>query len=122
MTRLKSGIRTVLAITALGLGGFAAAQTGSGDGERASTPPGTARDGSHPADGAIKGGAILPGESGGIPDGRSAAGGASAPPERAVQRAAERCYELKGTLREQCLRDTRKAQESPQITTPPERR
>ena len=39
-----------------------------------------------PADGAIKGGAIVPGETGGMPD-----------------RAASRCSDLTGTLREQCL-------------------
>jgi hypothetical protein len=90
------GLRTVLAIAALALPGFAAGQAG-GDGDRASTPPGTARDGSAPGHGAIKGGAILPGESGGTPD-------ATTPPS-----AAARCYELTGTLREQCLRDARGA-------------
>ena len=34
---------------------------------RGSPAPGTAQDGSRPADGAIKGGAMLPGESGGMP-------------------------------------------------------
>ena len=93
------GLRTVLVIAAVGLPGFAIAQAGVGDGDRASTPPGTSRDGSAPGDGAIKGGAILPGESGGVPD---AAG--TAPPS-----AAARCYELTGTLREQCIRDARSA-------------
>jgi len=93
------GLRTVLAIAALALPGFAAGQAGAGD-DRASTPPGTARDGSAPGHGAIKGGAILPGESGGTPD----AAPATTPPS-----AAARCYELTGTLREQCLRDARGA-------------
>jgi len=43
--------------------------------------------GSRPADGAIKGGSILPGESAGVP----------------TDRAASRCGDLTGTLREQCL-------------------
>lgn len=91
--------RTVLAIALLGLPYFAGAQ--SGEGERFSTPPGAARDGSRPSDGAIKGGAILPGESAGVPDGSPGA----APADRALSR----CYELSGTLREQCLRDARNA-------------
>jgi len=94
-----NALRTLLAIAFLGLPGFAAGQT---DGERASTPPGAAQDGSRPSDGAIKGGAILPGESGGVPDG---APGAAPPADRAIAR----CYELSGTLREQCLRDARNA-------------
>jgi len=95
-----NGVRTVLAIAALGLCHFAGAQTG--EGERSSTPPGSARDGSRPSDGAIKGGAILPGESAGVPDGSPGA----AP---SADRALSRCYELSGTLREQCLRDARNA-------------
>ncbi|MGQ0545573.1 MAG: hypothetical protein ACT4P3_09610 [Betaproteobacteria bacterium] len=94
-----NAVRTVLAIALLGLSGFAGAQT---DGERSSIPPGSAQDGSRPSDGAIKGGAILPGESGGMPDGAPRA----SPP---ADRAASRCYELSGTLREQCLRDARNA-------------
>jgi hypothetical protein len=51
------------------------------------TGKGTAADGSRPADGAIKGGSIVPGESAGVP----------------TDRAASRCADLTGTLREQCL-------------------
>lgn len=52
--------------------------------ERGSIPPGQSRDGAAPSDGAIKGGAILPGEKGGMPE--------------------KRCEELAGTLREDCLK------------------
>jgi len=51
------------------------------------TGKGTAPDGSRPADGAIKGGAIVPGERAGVPN----------------DRATSRCADLSGTLREQCL-------------------
>ena len=51
-------------------------------------------DGSRPADGAIKGGAILPGERSGMPGDRT-----TMPSDRA----ASRCNDLTGTLREQCL-------------------
>lgn len=47
-----------------------------------------------PADGAIKGGTILPGEQSGLPD------------ERKMR---ERCEELSGTLREDCLKQQRDA-------------
>jgi hypothetical protein len=53
--------------------------------------PGT--EGSRPADGAIKGGAIVPGETGGMPS----------------DRAVSRCGDLTGTLREQCLARERDA-------------
>ena len=49
------------------------------------------RDGSRPADGAIKGGSILPGESAGVPS----------------DKAQNRCNDLNGTLREQCLAQER---------------
>jgi len=54
-----------------------------------STPlgKGTAPDGTRPADGAIKGGSIVPGESAGVP----------------TDRQISRCADLTGTLREQCL-------------------
>ena len=78
-----------LLIAALAFAGLAAAQTGE---QRGSAPLGTAQDGSKPADGAIKGGTIAPGESGGIPT-----------------RKTERCYDLSGTLREDCLKQDREA-------------
>jgi hypothetical protein len=67
------------------------AQTGE---QRGSTPPGTSQDGAKPADGALKGGSILPGERSGLPD------------EREMR---SRCEELSGTLREDCLKQQRDA-------------
>jgi len=54
-----------------------------------STPlgKGSAPGGTGPADGAIKGGSIVPGESSGVP----------------TDRQVSRCADLAGTLREQCL-------------------
>jgi hypothetical protein len=79
---------------------------------RGSPAPGTAQDGSRPADGAIKGGAMLPGESGGVP-GRSGA------PADAVSKP---CVDLTGTLRAECLereRDAnRGASKPPQAVNP----
>lgn len=59
-------------------------------GQTSNVPPpdkGTAADGSRPADGAIKGGAILPGERGGLPE----------------DILKSRCADLTGTLKEECL-------------------
>ena len=63
-------------------------------GERGSIPPGQSKDGAAPADGAIKGGSILPGEQSGMPD-------------QAKSRA--RCDELLGSLRDDCLERERSA-------------
>ena len=60
-----------------------------------------ARDGAKPSDGAIKGGSVLPGETSGTPDAR--------PTPAPAPRGVERCNELSGTLREQCLEQERKA-------------
>jgi hypothetical protein len=84
-------IRTFVALAVLGASTLSFGQS-AGDAQRGSTPPGTSRDGSKPADGAITGGSILPGESAGTPS-----AGTTAP--------SHRCDELSGTLREQCLRD-----------------
>jgi hypothetical protein len=97
-------MRTILLAVVLCLPGFAAAQD-AGDATRGSTPPGMSQDGARPAEGALKGGTLAPGESGGTPDaepaksapGSAAAGGSS--------RQLARCYELDGSLREQCLAD-----------------
>lgn len=63
-------------------------------GERGSIPPGQSKDGAAPADGAIKGGSILPGEQSGMPD---------------QAKSQVRCDELLGTLREDCLERERNA-------------
>ena len=83
-------MKTLFAACLLALAGAAFSQ----DPGRASTPPGISQDGSRPAEGAIKGGSIQPGETSGLPQ-RSAI--------------AKRCTELTGTLREQCLRDAESA-------------
>jgi hypothetical protein len=70
----------------------------SEEGQRGSIPPGASRDGSAPSDGALKGGAILPGETGGMPDAHA---------ER--EKRERRCKQLAGTLREDCLRQGREA-------------
>lgn len=93
-------MRTTAFLALFLFAGLAAAQS---DGERGSTPPGLSQDGSRPAEGAIKGGSIAPGESGGMPDkaGSAAAGGSTSD--------LARCYQLEGTLREQCLAHEREA-------------
>jgi hypothetical protein len=67
--------------------GVAAPAWGQSPSEPSTGGKGAASDGSRPADGAIKGGAILPGETAGMPN-----------PE-----AKSRCGDLTGTLKEQCL-------------------
>ena len=86
------------------LPGLVAAQN-AGDGTRGSTPPGMSQDGARPAEGALRGGTLAPGESGGTPDGapaKSAPGSAAA---GSSSKRLARCYELEGSLREQCLAD-----------------
>jgi hypothetical protein len=86
-----------LLFAALAFAGTVAAQTG----ERGSAPLGTSQDGSRPADGAIKGGTIAPGESAGMPE-----------------RKPNRCYEMSGTLREDCLKREREAAASGETRLP----
>jgi hypothetical protein len=85
--RILSGI-----LMAAALSGVSIAQTG----ERGGIPPGTSQDGSRPSEGAIKGGSIVPGKSGDVPK-----AGSNRPAESEINR----CRELVGVLREQCLRD-----------------
>jgi hypothetical protein len=98
-------MRTIVFLALLAFAGWTAAQ-GAGDGERGSTPPGLSQDGARPAEGAIKGGSIAPGESGGMPDksGGRAAGEAAA---GGTAKGLARCYQLEGSLREQCLAQER---------------
>ena len=77
---------------------LAFAQTG--DSPRGNIAPGMSQDGSRPMDGAVKGGSIAPGETGGMPN-RDAQTSA---PERL-----ERCNELTGVLREDCIAKERSA-------------
>jgi len=107
---MNSVLRIIFVVAAWALAGPVLPQTG----ERGSTPPGTSQDGSRPADGAIKGGAIVPGERAGVP-GKA------------------KCEELSGSLREDCLKQEREAgtggttesgvretPPSPPVTTPPQ--
>jgi len=87
-------MKALIAVLALAFCAAAAAQSES----RGTVPPGTAADGSRPSDGAIKGGSILPGERGGVPE--------NAPsPERRIAK----CNELSGVLRDDCLRREQEA-------------
>jgi hypothetical protein len=88
MTAFRRFVVRFVVLLSLGLSGAAFGQSG----ERGSIPPGTSQDGSRPSDGAIKGGAILPGETAGVPE-----------------KAPSRCDELQGTLREDCLKQERDA-------------
>ena len=107
-------MRMLLFLSIFSLAGVAIAQS-DGDATRGSTPPGMSQDGARPAEGALKGGTLAPGESGGSPQenpakdgaakngatkngGDGAAAGGSA-------KALEGCYQLEGSLREQCLAD-----------------
>jgi hypothetical protein len=105
--RMKKALQAIVMVVAWTLAGPVLPQAG----ERGSTPPGTSQDGSRPADGAIKGGAIVPGERAGVP-GKA------------------KCEELAGSLREDCLKQeqereagtgaTRETPPSPPVTTPPQ--
>jgi len=101
--RRASGLSTMEAtmrravIIALFLSTVPAFAQTTGDPARGNTPPGMSQDGSRPADGAIKGGSIRPGESAGQPN----TGGTAPSTEERVQR----CEQLDGKLREDCLKD-----------------
>ena len=92
--RVMSAFRLLIATSLLA---FASAAGGQ-EGQRGSIPPGQSRDGAAPSEGALKGGTILPGETGGMPD---------SPTDQAQSE--QRCKELAGTLREDCLRQGREA-------------
>ncbi|MGH8665661.1 MAG: hypothetical protein ACREUX_15470 [Burkholderiales bacterium] len=78
--------------------GAPAALGAESDQPRGSVPPGTSQDGSRPDQGAIKGGSIE--------RKKDADHGPDARPE------IERCRDLEGTLRTQCIADARKNQPS----------
>ena len=107
-------MRTIV-LLALSIGSAIAAAQGAGDATRGSTPPGASQDGARPAEGAIRGGTLAPGETGGTPekapDGDAAAGGTAGTSRLA------RCYQLEGSLREQCLAD--EARKTGAETRPP---
>jgi hypothetical protein len=89
-----SAFQLLIAMALLALASPAAGE----EGKRGSIAQGTSQDGSSPSGGALKGGAILPGETGGMPRG-----------EDARVKTEERCKELAGTLREDCLKQAREA-------------
>lgn len=89
-------MRTLLPVVLLSFCSLAFAQT-TGDSVRGNTPPGMSQDGAKPADGAIKGGSaagstIMPGEQGGLPN-----------------KDIQRCNEMSGSLREDCLKKERES-------------
>jgi hypothetical protein len=92
-----NGFRLLIATLAVAFASIALGQSGE---QRGSIPPGEAKDGSRPSDGAIKGGTILPGETSGVPDGTPQ----TSPSERVA-----RCHELQGTLRQECLAQENRA-------------
>jgi hypothetical protein len=93
----RKPIRAAFAVALLAFAGAGFAQSPS---ENSAGRGGT--DGVRPADGAIKGGSLLPGEKSGVP----------------TDSPTNRCQDLSGTLREQCLAQERGA--STGGTRPPE--
>ena len=87
-------MRTILFLALLTFNAALATAQTAGDAARGNTPPGTSQDGAKPADGAIKGGSILPGEKAGVPS----------KDDTAMAERRERCKELSGSLREECLK------------------
>jgi len=88
-------MRTFMTVILLAFCGAALAQT-PGVGDTRPSAPG-ARDGSSPADGAIKGGSM---------DKSGPAVDATKPPSE-PDSAIARCHDLSGSLRDDCLRDER---------------
>ena len=81
--------------------------------DRGSVPLGQSPDGAKPADGAIVGGSILPGEKSGMPVIKPTS-----------EEREKRCMELQGVLREECLLNEKGASSGgtapePQSGTPP---
>jgi hypothetical protein len=85
--KLKAGDRVLVTNAGDVVRDYQYAQSTS---DRGSVPPGTSPGGSRPQDGAIQGGSILPGEQNGVP-------------HEATGKAVQRCDEMQGRLRDQCL-------------------
>jgi hypothetical protein len=90
-------MRAVHALSAIALAAALAPPAPAAEGEerRGSVPPGTSQDGSRPNEGAIVGGSI---------EARKRAGDA-----RKGRQDVERCRDLEGTLRDQCIADARES-------------
>src|SRR5581483_11602108 len=82
---IEASMRLFTALILFGFAASAAALPPDDEG-RGSPAPGTAQDGSRPADGAIKGGALQPGESAGVPNPSGAPGASRASAARAAAR------------------------------------
>jgi hypothetical protein len=85
--KLKAGDRVLITNAGDVVRDYRYAQS---SGDRGSVVPGTAPGASRPQDGAIQGGSILPGEKSGVPN-------------EASGKAVERCEEMHGRLRDECL-------------------
>ena len=97
-------MRTLQSACILALSFFAAGALAQSTGDtntRGNTAPGMSQDGARPADGAIKGGSIRPGESSGVPN-----TGGTAPNS---QERLKRCEQLTGKLRDDCVQNERSA-------------
>ena len=94
-------MRILVVVPLLVFTSLAFAQAAGDTGTRGNTPPGMSTDGSHPADGAIKGGSIVPGESAGVPN----TGGTAPSSEERLKR----CEQLTGKLRDDCVQKERSA-------------
>jgi hypothetical protein len=96
--------RSIAAIALVSVLAGSGVRAAEGEGGRASVPPGTSQDGSKPSEGAIVGGSVQTQRP-------------EDPPAR--NREARRCNQLQGTLRQQCIDDARKAQQSGQQSSSP---
>lgn len=102
------GMKTLLTVMAFTLSIPLFAQT-PGVGDTRPTVPG-ARDGSGPADGAIKGGSME----------KSGPAVEATRPQAESDSAIARCHDLTGSLREDCLRDERNRNAGAGASRPPE--
>jgi len=91
----RHGLLGIALAAVLGVSAAAGVENGE---RRGSAPPGTSQDGSRPDEGAIKGGSIE--------------GTKGVDKVRERSRSGERCRDLEGTLREQCMADARRSKGS----------